>query len=114
MNYKCSIIHSMKTDQQFRDSLAETLGLVLPDTISEEAIIEALTRSIARLLEINPDRLFSLLYRLDISEEKIKEAMVAEEGMVKKIAVLVYERQVEKMYSRQRYKSDPPGEDLAW
>lgn len=82
--------------------------------VSKSQIIAALTLRIDQLMHHNPDQLFSMLYRLDISEKNLKMAMMQELDVPKKIATLIYERQLEKMWSRSRFKNDNPDADLAW
>lgn len=106
----------MNTEEStlLKASLAGDFGLPEKDLVSREKIIAALTWRVEQLLAGNPDQLFSMLYRLDISERRIKEAMATEQEVTKKIAVLIYERQLEKIICRQHFKSDTPDDDLAW
>lgn len=97
-----------------RDTLAQSFGLAISDLVSEEKIIEALTLRVEELIAGNPDQLFSMLYRLDISEARIKAAMSLDHEVTKKIAVLIYERQLEKIISRNQFRSTRPDDDLAW
>ncbi len=97
-----------------KETLADDFGLAVNDLVSKAKIIAALTWRVDQLIAGNPDQLFSMLYRLDISERKIKEAMATEDEVTKKIAVLIYERQLEKIISRRQFKSDMPEDDLAW
>lgn len=96
------------------EQLAADFDLAVNDLVSKEKIIAALTWRVEQLIAGNPDQLFSMLYRLDISERKIKEAMTTDNEVTKKIAVLIYERQLEKIISRQQFKSDHPEDDMAW
>jgi hypothetical protein len=55
------------------------------------------------------------MYRLDVSEKKLQRALADREGGVKKVALLVFDRQMQKIYSRRRFP--PPvneDEDLSW
>ena len=97
-----------------KEALAHDFGLATGDLVSPEKLIAALTWRVGQLITGNPDQLFSMLYRLDISERKIKEALATENEVTKKIAVLIYERQLEKIISRRHFKSDTPEDDLAW
>jgi len=101
-------------EEEVREALAQSFGLLTPELISEEVILSALAFRLDHLIAGNPDQLFSMLYRLDISEQKIKEAMATDHDVTKKIAVLIYERQLEKIISRKNFNTDPPEEDLAW
>lgn len=100
--------------QILAETLAGNFDLNINDLVSREKIINALTWRVDQLIAGNPDQLFSMLYRLDISEKKIKEAIAGDEDVTKKIAVLIYERQLEKIISRRQFKSDQPDDDLAW
>jgi len=104
----------MNTDQELNAVLSHSFDLELPDTVSKEKIIEVLSWRVEKLLAANPDQLFSMLYRLDISEAKIKTAMFNDEVFAKNIAVLIYERQLEKIISRKHFTGDIPDDDLAW
>jgi hypothetical protein len=102
------------TDQELNSILAHAFDLEIAETVSKEKIIEVLSWRVEKLLAANPDQLFSMLYRLDISEAKIKAAMFNEDVFAKNIAVLIYERQLEKMISRKRFAGEKPEDDLAW
>lgn len=106
-------MHSSEIDI-LKDTLAGEFGLATENLVSPEQIIAALAWRIDQLIVANPDQLFSMLYRLDISERKIKEAMATDEDVTKKIAVLIYERQLEKIISRRHFRSASPEDDLAW
>jgi LytS/YehU family sensor histidine kinase len=102
------------SSQIVAEQLAADFDLAANDLVSKEKIIAALTWRVDQLIAGNPDQLFSMLYRLDISERKIKDAMATDDEVTKKIAILIYERQLEKIISRQQFKSDYPEDDLAW
>lgn len=96
--------------------LGYTFDLSLTDSISKEELLEALQIRIEQLLAGAPERLFSLLYRLDISEQLIKESLDKKENLAQGLAMLIYQRQIEKMESRKRYKKKPyqADNDLVW
>jgi hypothetical protein len=100
--------------EELRTLLGQSFGIAGTELVSKEQIIGALALKIERLIAGNPDQLFSLLYRLDISEHKIKQAMNANGPVALKIAELVYERQLEKIISRRRFGQERPDGDLAW
>jgi len=105
----------MLPEEELQSLIAHSFDLDFPELVSREKIIEALSWRVDQLIAGNPDQLFSMLYRLDISERRIKEAMASEEEVTKKIAALIYERQLEKIISRQHFRSSgPPEDDLAW
>ena len=94
--------------------LGQSFDITLPDMVSREKIIAAIAVRMEQLIAGNPDQLFSMLYRLDISEKRIKEAMASNEAIAHQLAILIYERQLEKIAARQRFKSRKPDDDLAW
>jgi len=65
-----------------------------------------LTTLISNLLDSDIEGLLSLLYRIDVSEQKVKTILAtANQGdLAKKIAVLIIERQIQKIVSMMKYK----------
>lgn len=94
--------------------LNRNFDLELPETIGREKILEALSMRIAEMLAGAPDQLFSLLYRLDIAEKDLKQVLKESLQPDRSIAELVYKRQLEKMQSRQQFRSDRPDDELSW
>lgn len=101
-------------EDELIQALRQSFDLELPELVIKEKILAALAIRIEQMLRGNPDQLFSMLYRLDIAEKQIKQAMQDTETLPIKIAALIYERQLEKINSRKQYKKDKPGDDLAW
>ena len=104
----------MAEAEEIQKELLHTWGITASNVITKEALIDAIAFRVGKLLEANPDQLFSMLYRLDISEKKIKKAMIDEDGFSFIIAHLIYNRQLEKIISRKENKSHHPDDDLAW
>lgn len=104
----------MLPEEELNGLLSHSFDVELPESISREKIIEVLSWRIDKMMTGNPDQLFSMLYRLDISERKIKQALQSELDVTKKIAALIYERQLEKIISRRQFEADKPDDDLAW
>ncbi len=106
-------------DQQVLQEAAITLGkdwdLRLPDTLTEEAILQLLADRIVTVLERGPETFFQLMYRLDISEKKLN-AVMQEDDVARKIARLIYDRQLQKIHSRLTNKMKTENEDpeLKW
>lgn len=100
--------------KELQSMLSRSFDIALPGLVSREQILAALSARIEQLIAGNPDQLFSMLYRLDIAEQKIKQAMNMPGSVSYKIAILIYERQMEKIISRKRFGSERPDEDLAW
>jgi len=75
-----------------------------PEDFSE--IISRLSNLINNLLDSDIQGLLSLLYRIDVSEQKVKTilATVNPGEMAEQIAVLIIERQIQKINTRRKYK----------
>jgi hypothetical protein len=85
-------------------ALQKEWGLQLPDTVSEEEILKQLAKRVTVLIDQGPETFFQLMYRLDISEKKLNGVM-QEEYVAENIARLIYDRQFQKIQSRQLFKS---------
>lgn len=96
-------------------ALKRDWDITLPHELTEEAILQLLADRVVLLLERGPETFFQTMYRLDISEKKLT-AILNDEHVAVKIARLIYDRQLQKIQSRQANKGakesgDP---DLAW
>ena len=96
-------------------ALKQDWDLLLPDTLSEEAILKLLADRIVTVLERGPETFFQLMYRLDISEKKLN-AILQDDDVASKIARLIYDRQLQKIRSRQVNKMTRENDDpeLKW
>ncbi len=101
--------------QEAAIALGHDWGLLLPDTLSEEAILKLLADRIVTILERGPETFFQLMYRLDISEKKLN-AVMQDEDVAAKIARLIYDRQLQKIQSRvaNRKTSENDDPELKW
>jgi hypothetical protein len=83
----------------------ESFQLDLPDSISYESLKEKLSSHINLLIESDFTRLVSILYRIDISEAKLKQLLKVNAGInaADIIVELIIERQLEKIKSRQQF-----------
>lgn len=105
-----------KTTREIADALQRDWELQLPESLSEEAILAHLANRIVSLIESGPEAFFQLMYRLDISEKKLN-GVLEEDDVAHKIARLVYDRQLQKIRSRQLFRDTNPAkedEDLSW
>ena len=82
------------------------LAIELPEKISLEELQSKLAVHINFLIQHHFEKLVSLLYRIDVSEGKIKSLLQNEPGKNAGdlIAVLIIERQLQKIKTRQQYK----------
>jgi hypothetical protein len=87
------------------DEVAKEMGVVLRQEGFDQQIDE-LAFAINNLLTANFDRLISILYRMDVSEVKLRQLLSDHpaEDAGKLIANLMVERQVQKIRSRQQFK----------
>lgn len=85
----------------------------LPSQITKADILDFLERLVEDLLHNKLDRLFFYLYRLDIDESKVKEALSFEAVVLphQRIALLVFEREVQKAKSRLEFKEQDNSKD---
>lgn len=100
--------------QQIAQQLQQEWELRLPDMVSEEAILEQLEQRVMYLIDKNPEAFFQLLYRLDVPEHKVT-AVLYEQDAAMQIAKLIYQRQVQKIKSRELFrKENSIDRDLEW
>jgi hypothetical protein len=101
--------------EELIQSLNNDLALQLPGEISGAAIQEQLAAFINNLINTNFERLVSLLYRIDVSEAKLKSLLHNHPGSNAGdiIAALIIERQLQKIKFRQqsRRNNDIPEEE---
>ena len=83
------------------------LSIELPEKISIEELKEKLTQHINYLIDTNFQQLVAILYRVDVSESKLKtllnESVGEDSGSV--IADLIIERQLQKIKFRQKFSN---------
>ena len=94
--------------------IAETTALVARDfeieikdekTISEEELLEVLSQQVAYMLDHRLDFLLSLMYRLDVYEEKINQALSPGSPIPPHLGLahLILERQKLRVQIKNRY-----------
>ena len=94
------------------------LTIELPEKISLQELQEQLSIHINYLISHQFEQLISLLYRIDISEAKIKSLLqnYPDENAGNIIAALIIERQLEKIKTRQQFhqSDDTNSEEEKW
>ena len=84
--------------------------------MSEDELVRILGVRINELITKDMALLISILYRIDVDENKLREMLRqhrdSDGAMV--IAHLVVERQKQKQRSREMYKKDQTGEEELW
>jgi len=88
--------------------IRQSMEIDLPENTSFDKLKEQLSSHINFLIQADLQKLFSILYRVDISEQKLKKLLKENPGndasMI--IADLVIERQLQKLKSRQEHSKD--------
>jgi hypothetical protein len=99
-------------------TLTEITGVSFHEDDSYEDICSILTAYITELINNDFSQLISLLYRIDVPEKKLRQVLDATNGKdaASVIATMIIERQLEKIRSRERFKSNGGGisEEEKW
>lgn len=103
---------------QLVQEINKNMCLILSDGISLEELHLHLSAYINQLIQTDFEKLIALLYRIDVSEQKLKQLLMLhpKEDTGKIIAALIIERQVEKIKSRQQFsrRDDNFTEEEKW
>ena len=110
------------TDESLRQTSAlvkQDFDLTEAETAQSEAdLLAALAERIAQMLETQPEYLFSMLYRMDVLEEKIRPVLdpAAPDPPNLGLARLVLERQKQRVATKRSIKTEPLEgmDDWAW
>ena len=87
--------------------LSNKLEIDLAEKGSLEELKLFLSGYISHLISNNPDKLVSILSRVDVSEKMLKANLQNQEENASGImAQMIIERQMEKIKTRERYKTD--------
>lgn len=95
----------MKDDTPLR-LLIDKLDIIVENPDNEENLLRALSQYIEHLIQTDFNRLLLILYRVDVSEQKLRSTIAHNEsnqlaGHI--IAILLIEREIEKIKSRKLY-----------
>jgi hypothetical protein len=74
---------------------------------NEEQLREALTQAIVRLLLNDMEKLLTILYRIDVSERKVKEVFAQHDPklIAPQLSELILKREAEKVKTRNTYQN---------
>jgi DNA-binding protein Fis len=88
-----------------------SLDVALKENLSRDQIKERLTEYINDLIDHNFNKLVNLLYKIDVSESRLKRLLDETSGNNAGdiIAELIIERQIQKIKSREQFTSGDPG-----
>jgi len=72
-----------------------------------EVLLKKLSRVVQHMLRTDLNRLLHILYRIDVEEQQVKQAMLAatEEEIAERIAQLIIKRELQKAQTRFMYRS---------
>ena len=106
----------MNQNETLVSELSDKLEIDLPEKRSIEELKLFLTGYISHLISNNPDKLVSILSRVDVSEKMLKANLQNQEENASSImAQMIIERQLEKIKTRERYRSnDDISDDEKW
>ncbi len=106
----------MQKPKDMDDELKQTMDLISRDfelenagqMLTEEAVLRALSNQIAYMIEHKLEVLLSLMYRLDVKEEKVELALspASTEPANVALARLVLERQKQRVFTKNYYRQD--------
>jgi hypothetical protein len=97
--------------------LRQSLEIDLPENISFDLLKERLSSHINFLIQSDFQKLVSILYRVDVSESKLKHLLKENKGFdaANIITDLIIERKLQKIKSRQENRNDENiSEDEKW
>jgi len=96
--------------------LSNKLEIDVPEKRSMEELKLFLAGYLDHLISNNPDKLVSILSRVDVSEKMLKANLQNQQENASSImAQMIIERQMEKIKTRERFKADDDiSEDDKW
>ena len=101
----------MSTDeQQVQKDIVQTFGDALQMQTSAALFREQLAEYVNALIVSDFEKLVNLLYRLDVSEKKLRTLLSSAANAGVLIADLIIERQLQKLQSRRQFNK--PAEDI--
>jgi hypothetical protein len=104
--------------KELLESLNKDMAIALPATISLEEIQDALALHLNQLIKNDFEKLVVTLYRIDVSEQKLKQLLVQhpDRDAGQLIASLIIERQLQKMKTRRQFgqHANGPDEEEKW
>jgi response regulator of citrate/malate metabolism len=97
----------MEEQEELSKAISSRFEIDVTGNYSLDDLKQALFYRIRELLDKNVERLLSMLYRVDLSQNKLDEIFQNEskEDIAEKIAEAVIERQLEKIKTRAYYKT---------
>lgn len=92
-------------DEQVQQEIIQTISGELSPQTSLQVFKEKLSAYINELINYDFEKLIGILYRLDVSEQKLKSTLAASSsnaGVI--IAEMIIERQLQKIKTREQFR----------
>ncbi len=82
---------------------------MLNQSLDEQEMLQMIEERVALMLDTEPELLMSYMYRMDVLEVHIKQAMSLhpDHTLASAFAQLIWNRQKERLAMRKRFKQDP-------
>lgn len=95
----------MSDSKATRAVIAREMELQMPEQITEEEFLQLLADRVAHLMEAQPEYVFSMLYRLDVDERKVEQAMNPGNEVPANVGLarLILERQKQRLQTKANY-----------
>lgn len=96
--------------------LGQDFDIEQTDSLSEEDLLRMLVDHLDYLIDRRMEWLLSLMYRMDIDEAKVQEALLptAKEPANIGLARLILDRQKRRVFTKQHYRPEDLGEEWEW
>jgi hypothetical protein len=96
----------MNNDREIINRIRQDMAIELPENILMNDVIILLAAYINDLIQTDFNKLVTILYRLDVSESKLRNLLDKNSGKDAAyiIADLIVERQLQKIKSRQQFR----------
>lgn len=96
-------------EDQLIETVCRDLGMESNgEKLTYQELLDSVSDQVGYYLESRPETLFSLLYRLDVSEPKVEKVMLHESDSPKNvmIAELIIQRQMDRIETKRKYKQE--------
>ncbi|MCB0496998.1 MAG: hypothetical protein KDC79_12740 [Cyclobacteriaceae bacterium] len=80
------------------------LGVAIAMPPDFDEFVKELSKAIQYLIDTDFERLMQILYRIDVDENKVKLAFGLENNVADELALLVIEREKQKVLTRAKYR----------
>lgn len=75
------------------------------EVTTQDEFHEMLSKFIRHLIDHDFERLLNGLYRIDVSEARVKQTFASKQDVAGEIATLIIERELQKVVTREKYKN---------